>query len=120
MVWNDTHQNEDTPRQLQRNTPSGDFLIWNGAYDSYSKMSRDQWHEALLKWKTQVVISGHMHETAWIPGNDTFPYAQMVGGGPQAARATWMEIKADQKELSLLVKTLDGQVAEKATFPQVR
>jgi hypothetical protein len=36
----------------------------NGAYDSYSKMSRDQWHEVLVKWKTQLVISGHMHQTA--------------------------------------------------------
>jgi predicted phosphodiesterase len=89
----------------------------NGAYDSYSKMSRDQWHEALVKWKTQLIISGHMHQTAWIPGTKKFPYAQMVGGGPQPTRATWMEVSADAQKLAVLVKNLDGKIVEQAAFP---
>jgi len=88
-----------------------------GAYDSYSKMSRDHWHDALVKWKAQVILSGHMHQTANIPANDNFPYAQIVGGGPQPDRATFMEVKANQKELSVLVKNLDGEVVEEASFP---
>ncbi len=63
----------------------------------YSKMSRDEWHDALVDWKAQVVISGHMHRTAYLPGNEDFPYAQLVGGGPKPNQATWIEGKADEK-----------------------
>jgi hypothetical protein len=70
-----------------------------------------------VKWKTQLIISGHMHQTAWIPGTEEFPYAQMVGGGPQPTRATWMEVSADAQKLAVLVKNLNGKVVEQAAFP---
>lgn len=91
----------------------------NGSYDSYSKMSRDHWHDALVKWKAQVILSGHMHQVANIPANEKFPYAQMVGGGPQPDRATWMEVRADDKDLTVLVKDLEGKVIEESSFPKL-
>jgi hypothetical protein len=30
VVWNDTHVNNQTIRQLHRATPAADFLVWNG------------------------------------------------------------------------------------------
>lgn len=91
----------------------------NGLYDSYSKMSRDLWHDSLVAWKAQVVISGHMHQTANVAANAEFPYAQIVGGGPQPERATWMEVKADEKTLVVSVRNLEGKEVERAEFPRL-
>jgi predicted phosphodiesterase len=88
----------------------------SGSYDSYSKMSRDEWHDALVDWKAQIVISGHMHQTAHLPGNEDFPYAQLVGGGPKPNQATWIEGKADEKALTLTMKNLEGKEVEKVSF----
>lgn len=30
VVWNDTHEHDETLRKLHAATPRGDFLIWNG------------------------------------------------------------------------------------------
>ncbi|GAA5477771.1 hypothetical protein Hhel01_01264 [Haloferula helveola] len=92
----------------------------NGSYDYYSKFSRDLWHDALVKWGAQVVVSGHTHQVAWMPGNDDFPYAQLTGGGPQPDRATWIEGKADGKSLSLVVKGLNGEELQNASFKPLR
>jgi hypothetical protein len=87
-----------------------------GGYDSFSRSSREAWHDALVAWKTQVVVSGHMHQTAWIPGTADFPYGQLVGGGPQPERATWIEGKADATALRFVMKGLDGKVIETVEF----
>lgn len=87
-----------------------------GGYDSFSRSSREAWHDALVAWKTQVVVSGHMHQTAWIPGTAEFPYGQLVGGGPQPERATWIEGKADGAALRFVMKGLDGKTIETVEF----
>jgi hypothetical protein len=89
----------------------------SGSYDAFSRASRDEWHEALVKWKTQVVISGHMHRMAWIPANHDFPYAQLVGGGPKAEAATWIEGKADSNGLVLTVKNLEDVTLQEIKLP---
>lgn len=89
----------------------------NGNYDSYSRMSREHWHDLLVAWGAQVVISGHMHQVAALPANDEFPYAQLVGGGPQPERATWIEGQADGTALTLVAKGLDGERRAEMTFP---
>jgi len=38
-----------------------------GGWDDFSRMSRDAWHDALTGWGAQAILSGHMHETAWLP-----------------------------------------------------
>jgi hypothetical protein len=88
----------------------------NGNYDSFSRSSREVWHDALVAWKTQVIVSGHMHEAAWLPGTAEFPYGQLVGGGPQPERATWIEGKADATSLRFVMKALDGKVIETVEF----
>ena len=80
-----------------------------GGYDWFSYRSRDAWHPHLVKWKAQTIISGHTHEPALLPPNAEFPYAQLVGGGPSKAEATWMEGVADGRNLMIRVKDLTGK-----------
>lgn len=89
----------------------------NGSYDAFSRPSRDAWHDALVRWKAQVVISGHTHRTAWIPANNNFPYAQLVGGGPKPEAATWIEGRADANALILTMKGLEGNIVQEAKLP---
>ncbi len=81
----------------------------NGGFDHFSLRSRIAWHEALVAWKTQLIISGHTHMNAWIPPNDAFPYGQVTGGGPQPASATCIRVRASSNELNLQVNGLDGK-----------
>lgn len=83
-----------------------------GGYDAFSRFSRDAWHEALVAWKAQIVISGHTHRPALIPASAEFPYAQLVGGGPQLERATFIEGSADATALRLVMKDLDEKTIE--------
>lgn len=85
-------------------------------YDSFSRRSRELWHEALVAWGAQVVISGHMHETHWMEGTKEFPYAQLVGGGPKPEAATYMEAHADATRLEITMKNLAGEVVHQPVF----
>lgn len=88
----------------------------NGGFDAFSRFSREAWHDALVAWKAQVIVSGHTHRPAWIPATAEFPYGQLVGGGPQPERATWIEGKADAMALTLVMKSLDGKVIHEVAF----
>ena len=55
-----------------------------GEYDQFSRRSRDAWHDALVAWGAQIVVSGHTHEPAWLAPTAEFPYGQLVSGGPEA------------------------------------
>lgn len=41
VVWNDTHQNDETIRKLHELTPSADFLLWNG--DTCNDWHKEEW-----------------------------------------------------------------------------
>lgn len=86
----------------------------NGGFDRHSGRSRAAWHDSLVAWKAQLVISGHTHHAAWLPATREFPYAQMVGGGPRPEAATWMEGVADASAFTLTVRDLGGTVVHKA------
>lgn len=88
----------------------------NKGFDHYSKRSRDAWHDLLVKWKAQVIISGHTHNAQYLPANDKFAYAQLVSGGPQLERARWIEGVADDKALKLAVRDLAGAMTHEASF----
>lgn len=89
-------------------------------FDRYARSSRDLWHDALVAWGAQVVISGHTHRPASIPASEAFPYAQVIGGGPQPDRATWMECAADDESLRVQVRRSDsGEIVHTATFPKL-
>jgi hypothetical protein len=87
-----------------------------GDFDHFSRRSRDAWHDSLVAWKAQLVISGHTHSAAYLPATAEFPYAQLVGGGPELKQATWIEGKADAKSLALVTKNIDGKTIHKAEF----
>jgi predicted phosphodiesterase len=79
-------------------------------FDRHSGRSRAAWHESLVRWRAQLVVSGHTHHPAWLPPTREFPYGQLVGGGPSPAGATWMEGTADATRLQVVVRGLDGAV----------
>lgn len=86
-----------------------------GGYDWFSRMSRDAWHDALVNWGAQIVVSGHTHEPAWLQPSEEFPYGQLVGGGPDAdiasvEAATWIDGVATSESLVLTMRSLDGEV----------
>jgi hypothetical protein len=89
----------------------------NGGFDRHSGRSRDAWHDLLVGWKVQLIISGHTHQTTWLPRSDKFPYGQLIGGGPQLHAATWMEGKADAAGLQVKVHDLDGRVRHSVSVP---
>jgi predicted phosphodiesterase len=97
----------------------GDAGYEKGGYDAFSRSSREAWHDVLVAWRAQVIISGHTHSPAWIEATAQFPYAQLVGGGPQPDRATWIEGKADANALSLVMKDLAGKVVREVLLKPV-
>lgn len=88
----------------------------NSGFDRYSRRSRDAWQDLLVRWKAQVVISGHTHHSAWIAPTDTFPYGQLVGGGPSPKAATWIVGDATPKRLQLVMRKLDGAIDQEVTL----
>ena len=95
-----------------------------GGYDWFSRMSRDAWHDALVDWGAQVVVSGHTHHRAWLAPTESFPYGQLVGGGPDAdvasaEAATWIEGVATPERLVLTMRDLAGTVHHEVTLAPV-
>jgi hypothetical protein len=88
-------------------------------FDRHSGRSRDAWHQSLVAWKTQLVISGHTHRSAWLPATAEFPYGQLVGGGPTLAAATWIGAKADARQMTFEMRNLDGVVLETLSFSPI-
>ncbi len=86
------------------------------SYDHFSKRSRDLWHDSLVKWGAQVIISGHTHRDAQIEANNEFPYAQLVGGGPKMPQARLITGKADTRQLTLNVIDMNGKNTRKLSF----
>jgi predicted phosphodiesterase len=87
-----------------------------GGFDRVSLRSRELWHEPLVKWRAQLIISGHTHQPGWFPPDEKFPYGQLIGGGPQRKSATWMLGKADSKSAVIAVRDLDGVLKHEVTL----
>lgn len=100
--------------KVEKNLGPEDYA--SGDYDSFSRRSRDAWHGSLVAWKAQVVISGHTHSAAFLPATAEFPYAQLVGGGPELKNATWIEGKADGESLALVTKNIEGKTIRQVQF----
>ncbi|MFF2271615.1 metallophosphoesterase family protein [Agromyces sp. NPDC058136] len=82
-------------------------------YDWFSRMSRDAWHDALVAWGAQIVVSGHTHYRTLMPATGEFPYVQLISGGPDFEvdsdeAAAWIEGVADAEALVLTLRDLDG------------
>ncbi len=103
------------PLRLDEEPETLDYA--NGDYDHYARSSRDLWHDSLVTWKAQVVISGHTHQQAYLEPTDAFPYAQLIGGGPQPERARWIEGVADHGQLTLTTRNLQDETTHQVSFP---
>ena len=88
-------------------------------YDRFCVRGRGVWHETLVRWKAQVVISGHTHESLFMPGNAAFPYAQIIGGGPQSNSARLLRLNADGQGLKIRTLELSGKVLREEAFSPV-
>ena len=78
-------------------------------YDWFSKRSRVLWHDSLVKWGAQAIISGHTHRPALMAASKEFPYAQLVGGGPKLEQATLITCKANAQQLVVHSESLKGE-----------
>ena len=88
----------------------------NKGFDRHSGRSRAAWHKALVNWKAQIVLSGHTHQSAWLPPTVEFPYGQLIGGGPKLEQATWTDGVADATQLHLKVTNLAGNILHDVTL----
>ncbi|GAA5130030.1 metallophosphoesterase [Luteolibacter yonseiensis] len=103
------------PLRWKAEAPSVDYAT--GGFDHFARECRAAWHDALVKWGAQVVISGHTHEDAWLPADEKFPYAQLVSGGPKPDAARWIEGTADASGLKLMMRDLGGKVIRENVIP---
>lgn len=88
----------------------------NKGFDRHSGRSRAAWHDSLVKWQTQLVISGHTHQPAWLPATSEFPYGQLIGGGPSLPAATWMQATANAQQFQIRVHDLAGKALHEVTL----
>lgn len=88
----------------------------DGEFDHYSQPGRPLWHDPLVAWGAQVIISGHTHQSEWIPADADFPYAQLTGGGPASWQATWIEGHADSDAMTVTARRLDESIKHQASF----
>lgn len=104
------------PLRWTHEAPQTDY--GKGGYDYFARASREAWHDALVAWGAQVIISGHTHQDAWIPPDERCPYGQLVSGGPKPEAARWIDGRADASGLSLVMRDLDGRVVHDIKLPR--
>jgi predicted phosphodiesterase len=93
-------------------------LVWHDYKQVmlYSPDGKAKWHDLLAEAGIQLLISGHVHKHTWIPAGDA-PYAQLTGGGPKQDNATFIQGHADERELRVVVKDLEGRELGAYAFP---
>jgi len=75
-----------------------------------TKYCRDLWAPTLAGAGVKLVISGHTHDSVWMPAGQGRSIAQLVGGGPQPKHATFIQGRATAAELKLKMMALDGTI----------
>lgn len=104
------------PMRLNEEVIVEDYDLKGKNFDFYARSSRELWHESLVKWGAQVVISGHMHQEEWVEPNDQFPYAQIVGGGPKPEQARYIHGEIRDGKLTVRLHNLENQVTIEKSF----
>lgn len=89
----------------------------NDGYDLHSGRGREAWHDSLVAWRAQVIVSGHNHIPTWLPPTSEWPYGQLIGGGSGPEQVTWIEGIANATEFRLRTHTLVDKVLHDLTFP---
>jgi hypothetical protein len=89
----------------------------NKGFDRFSLRGRNLWHDSIVKWGAQVVVSAHCHRLTWLPANKQFPYCQLVGGGPDLEEATLIRCQANAQKMVLsAVMIHDNTLAREESF----
>ncbi|WP_435020288.1 metallophosphoesterase [Tundrisphaera sp. TA3] len=80
-------------------------------FDHFSLRGRQAWHDALVRWGAQIIVSGHTHSSHHMPATAEFPYQQLIGGGPKLdTNARLIRVEADDRALNFRVVALkDGR-----------
>ena len=69
---------------------------------------RALWVPTLVEAGVKLVVSGHTHDSRWMPAKEGQPIAQLIGGGPVPRYATFIHGAATRETLSLRMSELDG------------
>jgi predicted phosphodiesterase len=80
--------------------------------EEYQKGYRGEWAEILAAARVDVdlALNGHTHRPAFHPtGSIGNPYPILVGGGPDADKATVMVVEADSNRLSVRLLNARGE-----------
>lgn len=83
----------------------------------FSEVCRELWLPLLEKARVQLVISGHTHQSQFLPRSQSQPIPQLIGGGPQQERATIIEGIADAEKLTIRCKSLTGEIRHEVEIP---
>jgi Predicted phosphohydrolases len=75
-----------------------------------SEVCRELWLPLLEKGRVQLVVSGHTHQSQFLPRSQSQSIPQLIGGGPQQERATIIEGIADEEKLTIRCKSLTGEI----------
>jgi hypothetical protein len=90
-------------------------------FDRVSLRGRAHWHDTLVKWGAQLIISGHVHRAGYLPPTPRHPYAQLLGGGPGRSATdhpTLIRAHADARRLRVTCTRIDDNTtAHDLTFP---
>jgi len=77
---------------------------------------RELWVPALLEAGVKLIISGHTHDHRWMPARENQPIAQIIGGAPQPAGATFIQGTATRESLVVKMTKLDGTTLTEVTL----
>lgn len=90
-------------------------------FDRVSLRGRALWHDTLVRWGAQIIISGHVHRAGLLAPDARYPYAQLLGGGPGRGandRPTLITGNADARQLRITcTRVEDNETLHALTLP---
>jgi hypothetical protein len=83
----------------------------------FTPVCRDLWLPTLEAAGVKLVVSGHTHDWRWMPAKEGQPLGQLIGGGPVARYATYIEGHATPEKLTLTMSSLAGDKLAEVAIP---
>ena len=78
-------------------------------YAEFSGFGAKHWFPLLREAGVRMIVSGHTHDWRIDDPSEAQPFYQVVGGGPQPARATLTVIDVTAEQLSVRIEDLAGK-----------